>query len=233
MVESRGNSPLYTAHGSNYVQGSLHFGLNPFPNSGFFLDGVSNAYSWWSQLRGPPSKRSFSSEFHEYVLEWTEDWLRIYVDTRLRTLLEYRFDDKPMFLKGGFDAMVRNPLTGQLAAVEDPWGAVDGLGTTGDGAPISGGVGNSKGKGTLPNGEKPRWNAPFDQDFYLIMSLGVGGTNGWFPDGQGDKPWLNGQAGAMKSFAEAKEKWFGTWPQGEDMDKRAMVIDSVKMWRHC
>ncbi|KAJ7616842.1 hypothetical protein DFH06DRAFT_1343154 [Mycena polygramma] len=32
---------------------------------------------------------------------------------------------------------------------------------------------------------------PFDQDFYLIMNVAVGGTNGWFPGGQGDKPWLN------------------------------------------
>ena len=23
------------------------------------------------------------------------------------------------------------------------------------------------------------------------MNVGVGATNGWFPDGQGKKPWLN------------------------------------------
>ena len=28
-------------------------------------------------------------------------------------------------------------------------------------------------------------------EFYLIMNVGVGSTNGWFPDGQGKKPWLN------------------------------------------
>ena len=28
--------------------------------------------------------------------------------------------------------------------------------------------------------------------FYLILDVAVGGTNGWFPDGAGDKPWLNG-----------------------------------------
>jgi len=27
--------------------------------------------------------------------------------------------------------------------------------------------------------------------FYLILSLGVGGTNGWFPDSK-EKPWLDG-----------------------------------------
>ena len=29
-------------------------------------------------------------------------------------------------------------------------------------------------------------------DFYLIMNVAVGGTNGWFPEAQGNKPWLNG-----------------------------------------
>lgn len=32
--------------------------------------------------------------------------------------------------------------------------------------------------------------APFDKPFYLIMNVAVGGTNGWFPDGAGNKPWL-------------------------------------------
>ncbi len=32
-------------------------------------------------------------------------------------------------------------------------------------------------------------NAPFDQDFYLILSVAVGGRNGWFPDGVGGKTW--------------------------------------------
>ena len=27
--------------------------------------------------------------------------------------------------------------------------------------------------------------------FYLIMDVAVGGTSGWFPDGKGDKPWLD------------------------------------------
>ncbi|KAJ6477629.1 hypothetical protein C8R45DRAFT_363604 [Mycena sanguinolenta] len=29
---------------------------------------------------------------------------------------------------------------------------------------------------------------PFDQDFDLIINVAVGGTNGWFPDGQGNEP---------------------------------------------
>jgi len=34
-------------------------------------------------------------------------------------------------------------------------------------------------------------NAPFNQDFYLIFNVAVGGTNGYFPDGQCGKPWAD------------------------------------------
>jgi len=33
--------------------------------------------------------------------------------------------------------------------------------------------------------------------FYLILDVAVGGTNGWFPDGAGNKPWLNGALGVF------------------------------------
>lgn len=36
--------------------------------------------------------------------------------------------------------------------------------------------------------------APFDQEFFLILNIAVGGTNGFFPDGlsnPGGKPWTN------------------------------------------
>ncbi|TDL20095.1 hypothetical protein BD410DRAFT_791481 [Rickenella mellea] len=42
--------------------------------------------------------------------------------------------------------------------------------------------------------------APFDQDFYLIMNVAVGGTNGRFRDGRGSKPWLDGSPNASRSF---------------------------------
>lgn len=32
-------------------------------------------------------------------------------------------------------------------------------------------------------------NTPFDTEFFLILNVAVGGTNGFFPDGYSDKPW--------------------------------------------
>ncbi|KAF8824735.1 hypothetical protein HHX47_DHR7000447 [Lentinula edodes] len=199
IVESRGNGISYTANGANFVQGALNWGPSPQLNS------VSKSYSWWSNKRVP-----FSNDFHTYALEWTTSFIRIYVDTRLHTLLEYRFDE-PFFEKGDYPQTIVNASTGQVQALQDPWADP----TTG-----------------LPKeSAKGRWSSPFDQEFYLIMNVAVGGVNGWFPDGQGNKPWYDGGADAMRSFAEAQSQWYPTWP--ENLDDRAMAIDYVKMWRHC
>ncbi|KAJ1022855.1 hypothetical protein NDA13_004905 [Ustilago tritici] len=43
--------------------------------------------------------------------------------------------------------------------------------------------------------------APFDQEFYLILNVAVGGTNGYFKDGLGDdKPWSNDAENAAGQF---------------------------------
>ena len=49
-------------------------------------------------------------------------------------------------------------------------------------------------RGGFPPGIDNPWsggamNAPFDQRFYLKINVAVGGTNGYFPDGVGGKPW--------------------------------------------
>jgi hypothetical protein len=63
------------------------------------------------------------------------------------------------------------------------------------------------------------------------MNVAVGGTNGWFPDRIGDKPWLDGSATAMRDFALKQSDWYATWPA--DVERRALVVDYVKMWQKC
>jgi len=72
---------------------------------------------------------------------------------------------------------------------------------------------------------------PFDQPFYLILDLAVGGTNGWFPDNVGGKPWLDGCNTAMSQFALAQDQWNPTW--GSDGESQSFMIDYVKMWQLC
>ncbi|KAI9778017.1 MAG: hypothetical protein M1839_008422 [Geoglossum umbratile] len=73
-----------------------------------------------------------------------------------------------------------------------------------------------------------RFSTPFDQDFYLILNVGVGGTNGWFEDGKSGKPWVDHSPSAMKDFWNARDRWYSTWQDGG-----AMVIDDIKMWQQC
>ncbi|CAB3363618.1 Hypothetical predicted protein [Cloeon dipterum] len=71
--------------------------------------------------------------------------------------------------------------------------------------------------------------APFDQEFYLILNVAVGGTNGFFPDGvanPGGKPWSNASPTAFKDFWEGKAQWEPTW-QGDTTD---MLVDYVRVW---
>jgi len=68
--------------------------------------------------------------------------------------------------------------------------------------------------------------APFDQEFYLIMNLAVGGTMNYFPDAMPGKPWKDKSPSAVRDFWNAKSQWYPSW-KGEDA---ALAIDSVKVW---
>lgn len=70
--------------------------------------------------------------------------------------------------------------------------------------------------------------APFDQEYYIILNVAVGGTTGFFPDmstGPRDKPWINLSSTAKKDFYEKKSEWYPTW-NGEDA---AMKVKYVKV----
>jgi hypothetical protein len=77
-------------------------------------------------------------------------------------------------------------------------------------------------------------NAPFDEEFFLIMNLAVGSKNGWFADGLGGKPWVDANQAAAWDFWQAKDKWFPTWgggkKRGKDEDE-GMTVKRVRMWQ--
>ena len=79
-------------------------------------------------------------------------------------------------------------------------------------------------------------------EFYLILSVAVGSTNGWFPESQGNKPWLDHAecaciacllisycslmrhtfVGPMCDFVANQDQWYPTWPT--NVEERAMVV---------
>merc|ERR1712166_1670878 len=61
-------------------------------------------------------------------------------------------------------------------------------------------------QGGFPDGMANPWvhekekSAPFNQPYYLILNVAVGGTMGYFPDGECDKVWDNKDPHAVNSF---------------------------------
>ncbi|XP_024938119.1 beta-1,3-glucan-binding protein isoform X2 [Cephus cinctus] len=72
--------------------------------------------------------------------------------------------------------------------------------------------------------------APFDQEFYITLGVGVGGVCA-FPDGittgEYEKPWQNTEAKAMLRFWQAKNQWLPTWTSA---DSTALKVDYVRVW---
>lgn len=88
---------------------------------------------------------------------------------------------------------------------------------------------NSNGTSFIdPWSQTGRDSTPFDQDFYLIINVAVGGTNGWFLDGSSGKPWVDASPTAKHDFWNARNQWYPTWTKDDGAD---MVVRSVKMWQ--
>lgn len=189
IMEARGNSPSYPGQGVNVVRSSLNYGP---------LESVqTHIFGWWSQKQS-----SYDKDFHVYTMEWTPDWMRFYVDSRLQAMVNLKITGKggkDFFKRGNYPGTATNGSS-VAVVVENIWEQQGGSAA-----------------------------APFDQDFYLILDVAAGGTSGWFPDNLGDKPWFDGSSTAMIDFAKAQDTWAATWPSSEQ--DRALRIDYVKMWK--
>jgi len=78
---------------------------------------------------------------------------------------------------------------------------------------------------------------PFNQDFYILLNVAVGGTNGYFPDdwtnGNGPKPWTNNSPTAFKDFWDARGNWYPTWKADENNGEgAAMQIKTIRVWQN-
>lgn len=210
IMEARGNSPSYPAQGSNYVRSTLNYG--PFASgttpiattTGNTMANLMNSiYGWISTKRS-----SYADSFHVYAMEWTGSWMRFYTDNRLQAMVDLssissKNSDSYFWNVANFPSVAMNLTSGKYIVVEDPWSTAYGASAA----------------------------APFDQEFYLVIDLAAGGTSGWFPDNEGNKPWLDGSATAMRDFASAQSTWSATWPSSAD--DRAFRIDYAKMWQLC
>ncbi|KAI0275853.1 glycoside hydrolase family 16 protein [Russula aff. rugulosa BPL654] len=213
IMEARGNSPSYPAQGVNFVRSTLTWGP---------LSSLASRLYGWEFLK----RSTYAQQFHTYTLEWTENFIKIYVDSRLKNMVELQINTKQQsnggfFWKRGNFPLTAHNNTADEIVVPNPW-------TT----------------ATFANATNA---APFDQPFYLILDLAAGGTSGWFPDRLGNKPWFDGSASAMRDFASQQSTWSATWPDNDDDLSFRMYVspdpvffladrlcsDSVRMWDFC
>jgi hypothetical protein len=92
-------------------------------------------------------------------------------------MVDLRFN-VPMFARGDFPPTIQN--NSQTIALQNPWI------NRGNSAPFD------QRAYTLLLFTQPILTFTSLAAFFLIMNVAVGGTNGWFPDNSGDKPWVDG-----------------------------------------
>ncbi|KAF1992474.1 glycoside hydrolase family 16 protein [Aulographum hederae CBS 113979] len=183
IVESKGNHGDDYPDGRDSVVSALHWGPVAEKDAFYKTSGKHNV-----------RRTDYTETYHTYGLEWSENYLFMYIDSRLLQVFFVKFNSKykNMWDRGGFGEVVVNH-----SALFDPWS------------------------------QTGRSNTPFDEYFYLILNVAVGGTNGYWKDGVGNKPWGDASETAPKEFWDAQQQWYPTWGNGTD---RGMTVKQVKMW---
>jgi beta-glucanase (GH16 family) len=213
ILEARGNGLAYDARGGNYVEASVEYG--PFESV------KSQIYGWFGM------KRTLWSEgFHDFVLEWDETFMRVYLDKRTQSLLEFpigRLSFNPFSRRSSSSSgfyFTANSKPSFWSKASFPPTIASFL--------LPANISGAYPPGTQISLQNPYRGAsdaaPFDQKFYLVVELGVGGTTGWFPDGVGGKPWFDaeGDRQAMLNFGAAQGEWLGTWGEMGGKQERAL-----------
>jgi hypothetical protein len=71
--------------------------------------------------------------------------------------------------------------------------------------------------------------APFDQQFFIIFNVAVGGVSGYFPDTFPNKPWSDKSSTAAADFWANRAQWLPSWGD-VNSDENAMVIDWIRVY---
>lgn len=81
---------------------------------------LKSLYGWVNTKRG-----NFADDFHVYAMEWTNDWMRFYMDNRLQAMINLKISSKNtdsyFYNVGGFPTVAMNVSSGKYIEVQDPW----------------------------------------------------------------------------------------------------------------
>jgi hypothetical protein len=106
ILNARGNGIDYEAQGANYLRAAVGYGP--------LLSVQNQIFGWVARKRGGV----YGQEFHEFVLEWDEKFIRIYVDKRTQSMLEipigssssFYFSSNPTTSKRSYSYYFPSPL---------------------------------------------------------------------------------------------------------------------------
>jgi hypothetical protein len=107
-MEARGNGISYP-QGVNFVRSTLSYG----PMASL----VARLFGWQSK-----KQTTYADGFHDYTLEWTDSFIKAYVDSRLTAMLDFKIQgsgSKSFWDRGNFPEVAQNG-SGQVA-VQDPY----------------------------------------------------------------------------------------------------------------
>lgn len=104
IVESRGNNWTYSQGGNDIISSTLHWGP----------DSANDAW-WRSNTKRQALHTTYADKFHTFGVEWSENYIFTYVNTRLLQVMYTKFS-KPLWQTGQF------PLANKNGTVYlDPW----------------------------------------------------------------------------------------------------------------
>ena len=104
IMESRGNNYTFPQGGNEIISSTLHWGP----------DGASDRW-YMNNNKRQALHTTFSTGFHTFGLEWTENYLFTHVDSKLAQVMYVNFDE-PMWKRGQFPPAEKNG-----SVLVDPW----------------------------------------------------------------------------------------------------------------
>lgn len=156
IAESRGNDAETYNLGDNIVTSSMHWGTT-YDNDAYTL----SSGTWGAK------REKYSEGYHTFGLEWSEDYLFTWLDGRLRVCMATVLTSSIPLIRVFH---LQQVLFFNFNKAGSLWTYGGFSSDTVNGSAL-----------TDPWSHTGRDNTPFDQPFYLILSVAVGATNGYFP----------------------------------------------------
>jgi beta-glucanase (GH16 family) len=203
IMESRGNNYTYKQGGNNIVSSTLHFGPN------------ANNDGWWrNNVKKKALHTAYSSQWHTFGLEVSFQQSACYLwSLRIYLIFPPTLQWSEKYIYTYIDTRLMQIMFTHFS--QPFWDYGD--------FPLA----DANGRRLENPWARTKSNAsPFDQDFYLVINLAVGGTNGWFEDGKSGKPWIDHSPRAKKEFWAARDQWWPTWQK-----QGGLQIRRVRMWQ--